>query len=108
MTKASLLIQTGVLASLLLLAVAQAQAGTALIQKATAASGTGDSSTATFVSATTAGNLLVVAIWYDSSTQPTLTISDNSSGGANTYTDVGEWNYTANGGGAPPQLCTQP
>ena len=91
-------IRAGLVGAVLLLATRQAQAGTSLVKTATAASGTGDSATATFSSATTAGNLLVVAIWYDTTVQPTPTISDNSSGGANTYTDVGEWHYSANGG----------
>src|ERR1035437_2792829 len=61
-----------------------------LVQAVGADSGTASSATATLAS-TTAGNLLVVAVWYQSGSAINPTITDNSSGGANTYTSVGEF-----------------
>ena len=63
--------------------------GASLVQKATASSGSGTSATATLSSAANASNLLVVAVWYQSASAVNPTITDNSSGGANTYTSIG-------------------
>src|ERR1035441_2991948 len=61
-----------------------------LVQAVGADSGAASSATASLAS-TTAGNLLVVAVWYQSLSAINPTITDNSSGGANTYTSVGEF-----------------
>ncbi|MGD0744999.1 MAG: Ig-like domain repeat protein [Verrucomicrobiota bacterium] len=74
----------------LFLAMPQAQAAITVVQAVGASSGGGSSATAT-LSSTHAGNMLVVAIWYDATTEPSPTITDNSSGGANTYVSTGEW-----------------
>jgi hypothetical protein len=71
-------------------AMPETRAAMTVVQKVGASSGGGNSATATLTS-TTAGNLLVVAVWYHSLSALSLTISDNSSGGANTYTSVGEF-----------------
>jgi hypothetical protein len=87
-------IQAGLLGAVLLLATPQAQAAITVVHKATASSGSGNTATAT-LSSTTAGNLLVIAVWYGDSSAQSPTFTDNGSV-HNTYILVAEANIGVN------------
>src|ERR1019366_256441 len=87
-------IQAGLLGAVLLLATPQAQAAITLVQTVKTNSASGASATA-ILSSTHAGNLLVVAIWYDyynNPTPPSTTITDSA---GDSFINTGEYGAEA-------------